>query len=855
MGFRLRRSSTQSHATSGLTLSWAEQPKLATLDDWAAPGDAHTVLLFEAIGGTGKSMLTWEWTTRHAPGVRGDWAGRFWYSFYEKGAVMADFCRRALAYMTGQPIEQLSKMNQAELSELLFRLLQARPWLLVLDGLERVLIAYHRYDAAQVRDEQAGRTDEIARRDPCAAIRPEDDDLLRSLAGAGPSKILITSRLVPRVLLNRANQPILGVLHERLPGLRPAEAEALLRDCGVQGDSHTIRTYLQRHCDCHPLVTGIVAGLVNDYLPARGHFDPWAAAPEYGGGLDLAELDLVQKRNHILRAALMALSDTDRQLLSTLALLSEAVDYNTLSAFNPHLPNEPQAVPEPVRPDADRDWAYMSEQEQRAAREVYELAVERYAGYRRRLELRQPSSDFLAAPRNLALTVRNLEQRGLLQYDRQAGRYDLHPVVRGIAAGGLRPEDRERLGQRVVDHFSTRRRDPYEEAESLDDLQDGLTVVRTLLRMGRMQAAYDAYRGDLSMALSVNLEANAEIVSLLSPFFTRGWLSPSANLPDGAVSYLATDVALALEGLGELNQAIVLHKSALQSDIARRNWTYVTIDLMNLATALERQNNLAQAERYLAQALELAELTGSYRIMFVTRLHAFRQLANSGREAEAQRMWTLLDPMGREWPRYLYKPGDAEVSYARFQLDRETLAEEHLARAEQLARSGHNRHGLRQLYALRGEWLLERNEWAGAAESLAEAVRLAREANTSDPEAEARHATARLRLEQRPAPDEEAERLAGLPKPAHLPLAELWQAIGDRDRATRHALAAYRLAWADGEPHVRRYDLKRATRLLTMLDVEIPALPVYVPAIGAKLPGYDMVAAAIETLRNAKPVP
>ena len=34
------------------------------------------MLLFEAIGGTGKSMLTWEWITRHASGARADWAGR-----------------------------------------------------------------------------------------------------------------------------------------------------------------------------------------------------------------------------------------------------------------------------------------------------------------------------------------------------------------------------------------------------------------------------------------------------------------------------------------------------------------------------------------------------------------------------------------------------------------------------------------------------------------------------------------------------------------------------------------------------------------------------------------------------------
>src|SRR6185312_10922882 len=114
--------------------------------------------------------------------------------------------------------------------------------------------------------EEAGRTDEIAHRDPAAAIRPQDDDLLRRLAGAAPSKILVTSRLVPQSLVNQASQSIPGVRHERLAGLRPADAEALLRACGVRGDSQRIQSYLERHCDCHPLVTGIVAGLVQDYL-------------------------------------------------------------------------------------------------------------------------------------------------------------------------------------------------------------------------------------------------------------------------------------------------------------------------------------------------------------------------------------------------------------------------------------------------------------------------------------------------------------------------------------------------------------------------------------------------------------
>jgi hypothetical protein len=332
------------------------QAELNRLSDWAAPADAHPILLFEAIGGTGKSMLAWEWINNYSTVVRKDWAGRFWYSFYEKGAIMADFCRRALAYMTGQPLEELRKKKTVELGEQLLSQLQANPWLLVLDGLERVLVVYHRFDAAQLADDQVDTSkDQIAHRDPYAAIRPEDDDLLRMLAAAAPSKLLITTRLTPRVLLNPSSQGIQGVLRVPLPGLRPTDAEQLLRACGVNGDSQEIQNYLKSHCDCHPLVTGVIAGLISNYLPSRGNFDAWAADSAAGGQLNLANLDLVQKRNHILHAALADLPEKSRQLLSTLALLPEAVDYPTLSALNPHLPPEPEEVAEAENPE-DYPW-------------------------------------------------------------------------------------------------------------------------------------------------------------------------------------------------------------------------------------------------------------------------------------------------------------------------------------------------------------------------------------------------------------------------------------------------------------------------------------------------------------------
>jgi hypothetical protein len=825
--------------------------QLASLNDWAAPAESHPVLLFEAIGGTGKSMLTWEWATRHASGARGDWAGMFWYSFYEKGAVMADFCRRALAYMTGQPLAAFWKKKQPELSELLTRQLQARCWLLVLDGLERVLVAYHRCDAAQLADEQAGSTDEIARRDPSNAIRPLDDELLRQLAAASPSKILITSRLVPRALLNAASQPNPGVLHERLPGLRPADAEALLRTCGVRGDSQQMQDYLQRHCDCHPLVTGVVAGLVNDYLPARSQFGAWAADPGQGGRLNLARLDLTQKRNHILTAALQALPDASRRLLSTLSLLPESFDYAVLAAFNPHRPPEPKAVPEPERPEDDWEWEYLSEREQEHARREHATAVERRLEYERAHAAWQAT---LAAPGALTATVRDLEQRGLLQYDRQADRWDLHPVVRAVASSRLPEQDRDHLGQQIIDHFSQRPRNPYQQAKTLEDLRDGITVVRTLIQMGRKREVWKALSGDLVNALLYGVEAYPEILSLLRPFFSQDWSTPAAGLSESDRGGLANAAALSFSALGENMQAAELDQVALMALILIQDWRNVRVTVNNLSVDFYGMNRLALSERYSMLALRLAEALDNPFHLFDARQTHFEVLALEGRWDDAEQMWNLLDPMGRDWPQTRYRPGDAEqhrLEFLLFPLGH--LTEEDLAATERLARTGQNRRTIRILQRLRGEWRLTRGEYALAVESLQDAIRMAHESGFPDPRSETLLALARFHLmQQLPAAREEALRLSAGRDPAHLPLAELWQALADTNQAAKHGKAAYEHAWADGEPYVRRHDLDRAKTLLQQLGEDIPALPAYDPTQHPKKPWEGEITAAITRLRESK---
>jgi hypothetical protein len=828
--------------------------ELLTLSKWAAPSDPNPILLFDAIGGSGKSMLTWEWATKHADHVRSEWAGCFWYSFYEPGAVMAGFCRSALAYMTGQSPEVYRKSKMPELTQTLLMQLRSRPWLLILDGLERILVEYHRIDAASVSDEQADNPiDSIAHRDPHSAIRPEDDELLRQMAAATPSKLLITSRLIPLKLLNPATQrPIFGVKQIRLQGLRPEDAEALFRSCGIRGNSQTMQHYLENHCGCHPLVIGVLAGLVTSFLRDRGNFDVWVEDPLGGGQLDFSKLDLKQQRNHILKAGFDALPDPSRKLLSVLALVSEAVDYPTLKALNPRRPAEPAVLPWPEKPDEDSWWWESLSADEKEERELkYEEQLSRWNQSQKELSAWRRSEAVLHAERELIRDVLELDRRGFIQYDDQSKRHDLHPVVRAIAVGYLAPSDRDHLGQRVVDYFSQQKHVPYQQAETLEEVQGGLQVVRALLQMGRFQQAADAYLGNLCNPLLKNLEAYDEVLSLERAWFPQGW----GVLPDSVHKYsavhLAGDAAKALRETKQWEAATEACNAVIAFFFQEKNWNRLSDSLIGIASVLEGMNRTAKIRRFVLAALEIAAEEAEEQLLSSRRFDYFTMLVWFGQFSEAEEIWRSIDQVALERSN-AYRPGMFEAGYAEFEFERGSLTEERLVAAELVAADGKNIPTIRRMHQLRGQWHMERREWGAAEISLTEAVRMFRQAGQPASDTEAMLAQAVFHVGRVEEARLEAERLSKMVDPPKLDLAELWFALGERPQATERALEAYRYAWADGEPHSFKRSLDRARSLLVLLGVTIPRLPAYDKRKDPTFSWEDQLDAAISELRDSR---
>ncbi len=531
------------------------------------------------------------------------------------------------------------------------------------------------------------------------------------------------------------------------------------------------------------------------------------------------------------------------------------MDYDTVAAFNPHQPPEPDEVKVPTPPEKQRRWDKRTDEQKAKLREQYGAALATRKAYEQAMQAWRDSAAVREASTKLGETLQDLERRGLVQYDGATRRYDLHPVVRGVAAGSIEDKDKERYGQRVVDHFNAQPHPPYEEAKTMEDVASGLNVVRTLLKLSYYKQAYDAYEGALSRALFFNLEAHREMLALLRPFFPAGWHQLPKELETLDASYLANSVAMALYSCGECGKALEAYGAAMRGYFETANWSNARVCLSNISATLPAMNQLAKALRVDALALDLATATEDAEAIFTSRIPLFAAMSVLGDWDVASGMWQQIDAMGRKWSRSVYRQGNAEEIFAQFQFRRGCMQEEHLITAATLAELDGNRQTLRNLHRLRGQWRLEQGAWALAAESFGTAVTMAREVRLVDAASETGLSLAKHHLAQLTGDDacSEAERLSKL-TPSERLVAQLWLALGDPEKAKHHALAAYRWAWADGEPYVHRYELTQTTELLNTLGVPIPNLPPYDPTKDEPFPWEADVRAAIEKLKAEKKV-
>src|ERR1035437_10236345 len=488
-----------------------------------------------------------------------------------------------------------------------------------------------------------------------------------------------------------------------------------------------MQQYVQRHFAGHPLVVGVVAGLVARYRPAPGDFDHWAEDSLGGADVDLASMDLVQRRNHILKEAFDDLTADERVLMARLGLVSDAVDLATIEALNPHRPDPPEKVEEPMPPERRRNWelrhleSELNEVEgdrrcgiqhridelKAKEAEEYEREKSAHEEYLRLLEIWQKSPELKDSGNRLRQTLDDLEKRGLLNWDRPRNQYDLHPVVRNYAVHCLPVAEREQIGRKVVDHFTSRADQPYEAAETMADVRNGLQVARSLIQVGDLKRAYDVLNGEITNAFWYNLERYNEYLALLRPYFPDGWTKPPQGLERKvSLGHVAGKAAAALSSVGRITEALAADEHAITPAVGEKELSSFAVRLSNHCKHQMDASHVEAAERVLLLEEELAALDTKEEHRPMAIELRFIYSLEIGKTGEAEAALEKFNSVPHPKYRGLYQPGLAELHLVELRLCQNRLDEELLSVAMRHAWEGKNRGVIRVLHNLRGEWLL-----------------------------------------------------------------------------------------------------------------------------------------------------
>jgi tetratricopeptide (TPR) repeat protein len=270
--------------------------EMDSLDAWLSD-DGPPMCSLIAMGGTGKSSLAWAWLKNRVLPRQEDLglAGVFQWSFYEGDVSFQRFLADLSAY--------LGVSTSGDLVTALTQRLCRERILLVLDGFERLLLAYTDADAALLPERTA---QELRTGERRCADRPVERFLTALICG-GATKTLLASRLVPEELDGKDGwQPL------DLPGLDPEEAADYLEASGIRGTRHELKQAAEVYA-CHPLSLSKLVTVLH-YDPDRP--DDVRQAERYS-----IVGDLKARQHHILERAYETLPADVGQFLSALAAL------------------------------------------------------------------------------------------------------------------------------------------------------------------------------------------------------------------------------------------------------------------------------------------------------------------------------------------------------------------------------------------------------------------------------------------------------------------------------------------------------------------------------------------------------
>jgi tetratricopeptide (TPR) repeat protein len=792
------------------------QPELKLLTDWVTKPDSEVyearILSVVAIGGLGKSALTWKWFNDIAPQEMMSLAGRIWWSFYESDATFENFVSRALAYVTGVKLGEVQQIPAPEREAQLLAVLDREQYLVVLDGLERILVAYARMDAAHLIDDdydsqtansvtstivlpvgvaQSFMGEHLLRK----TTDPRAGAFLRKLSGVRAARILISTRLYPADLQIGTGEPLPRCSAALLSGLTDDDSLELWQAFGVTGG----RDLLLPLFNCvsnHPLWIQVLASEVARYRRAPGDFDQWQHDhPDF----DPFSLPLVQVKSHVMEFALRGLDDKARQVLHIIAAFRMPARYDTLTAL---LIGEGKAC--------------INEHE-------------------------------------LDKVLTELEDRALVGWDKLANRYDLHPIVRGVVWSGLDDGTRRGVYMSLHAHFEALPTiDDYHNVNSLEDLTSAIELYNTLIGLGRFDDAETFFHERIDEATLYRLSASHQRIQLLGLLFPDGLSElPRLSEPDNQASaFNALAHGYHFSGRPRIAAALYQYQIMIRSEM--KDYNNLSIGFHSLSYALRSSGALYESVSAGRHALNAAREQGNRANEAYALMHLGLTLAARGMVSEsdlalrrALQIWVAQDNSQSEGVQNSFLAQQA------LWLDEFDVALSFINRAWELAHIHNHARDFIRIARLQGEIALRLNDFATADERLHYALTNARVVNNIEEELTALVALAELRRRlgdlkaARELLDDVwdvAERgpYSLIHADACNVLAQIERNAGNRAMVVEAATRAYKLAWCDGPPFAYHWGLVSARKYLCELYGVEPEMPAFDESQFGPMPDVDI---------------
>ncbi len=288
------------------------------LTEWFTKS-SDPMFAYIAIGGMGKSALTWYWLNEDIikQGLAPE--GVIWWSFYDEEARFETFLLKAIQYASKGKTDPKTIDSTRDRMECLCHLLRDNRFLLVLDGVERVLREYaglgSPYKGDEVKEDERG--------DFRVCVDPNVGMFLQWLCSSNPqTKILLTSRLFPKELDGMS-----GCCKEELEEMYKQDAVEFFLLQGVKGT----RAEIERACEpygCHPLGLRLLSGMILKDPKFQGDIVGWTRHNP------IPELTGTQRQHHILGLSYDSLDSSKQSLISKLSAFRYPMAYDAISILN-----------------------------------------------------------------------------------------------------------------------------------------------------------------------------------------------------------------------------------------------------------------------------------------------------------------------------------------------------------------------------------------------------------------------------------------------------------------------------------------------------------------------------------------